>query len=57
MNYLNVFVLGEPMVSIPVKTERQREIYATISSGAREGDTFVAKMTDPIIPLKREDTQ
>lgn len=47
-DFLNVWVEGVPMVSIPIKSETQRTIYNKVDQGKRDGGIFIAKMSESI---------
>ena len=52
MDSLNIYVAGVPMVSIPIKSDKQREVFDSVSSGAVSGDVFIAKMNETIPAIK-----
>lgn len=47
-DFLNVWVEGVPMVSIPIKSEAQRSAYEKVDQGRRDGGIFIAKMSESI---------
>lgn len=48
LDFLNVWVAGVPMVSIPIKSEAQRVAYNKVDQGRRDGEVFIAKMSKSI---------
>lgn len=51
--YLNVWVAGEPMLSIKIINDKQRLVYDKIYSGLLDGDVLIAKQNCPQAPFKR----
>lgn len=51
--YLNIWVLGEPVLSIKITNDKQRSVYDRIYSGRIDSDVFVAKQNCPQAPIKR----
>lgn len=45
--YLNIFVCGKLMVSVPLESEGQRIAAEKISLGPRDGDTFIIIEPEP----------
>lgn len=52
-DYLNIWVLGEPIVSIKMDSEKQKSMLGRIHTGAVSGDVFIAVQNCPQFPVKR----